>query len=288
MTPVQALDTATGKGVRVAIVDTGVDASHPWVGGCVSESYCVERDPEGSRTVSACNHLDVVGHGTAAAGQIRRFAPQAELVSVRILDGNRACSSDDLVAALEWLVGRDVHVVNMSLSTMRADKALAICHEIDDINASGTACVCARGYHQFGRDYPTTFSSTIGITYAELPQGVIQRRRSELVELQASGVKVEAAWVGGTRKVTGSSYACPAVCGLMARLLSTGLVRDATELKPLLFEIADRQADGWKSQWMVDVDSPPTPSACANGPRDRSTESAQTNTVSSHPSKTIA
>ena len=67
-------ETGTGKGVRVAVLDTGVDADHPALGGCVCES---REAPDERRGLSCPEALggDPVGHGTACAGIIHEWAP---------------------------------------------------------------------------------------------------------------------------------------------------------------------------------------------------------------------
>src|SRR5687768_6846263 len=70
---------ADGAGVRVAIVDSGVDADHPAVGS-VARSVAVETSPDRVSVVDAPDE-DRFGHGTACAGIIRRIAPAAELDS---------------------------------------------------------------------------------------------------------------------------------------------------------------------------------------------------------------
>lgn len=76
---------ATGAGVRVAVIDSGVDTSHPQVGR-VAGAVRIEESPGGLVAVGG-DHEDLVGHGTACAAIIRSLAPHAELYSVRVLGG---------------------------------------------------------------------------------------------------------------------------------------------------------------------------------------------------------
>src|SRR4051812_25623628 len=76
---------ATGAGLTVAVIDSGIERDHPSVGGMVRRSVRVELGEEGARVVDDAEATDVVGHGTACAGIIHGFAPDAELVSVRVL-----------------------------------------------------------------------------------------------------------------------------------------------------------------------------------------------------------
>ena len=257
---INRMGQATGRGVRIAIVDTGIEADHPWIGGRLTASYFVEDSPGGSPIVHAVPAKDVCGHGTAAAGQARRLAPDAELISVRVLGDDRAGSSEALVAALAWLTTQDVHVVNLSLSTMRLGLAFRILQAVDALHARNIPCVCAQGYHRSGQDYPTSFASTLGVTYDEMPAASICFRPGSLVEFAAGGVDIEAAWLGkSTRRVTGSSYAAPLVSGLCARLLELNPDLTPYELKTLLKAYADRLTAGWAEGWMAAADRPPGP-----------------------------
>jgi len=220
---------ARGSGIRVAIVDSGVEGDHPWVGGRLKASFRVVND-EGGYGVMDSDPIDVYGHGTAVAGQIRRFAPDVDLMSLQILGGNLKTNSNCLLTALRWLTTQKVHLINLSLSTMREELALLMSHAVDDLYAHNVACICARGYHLTGKAYPTNFAGTIGV-----------------------------AWNGGgVREVEGSSFACPLVTGLAARLLSLRPTLTPYELKTLLKAYAERQAQGWWEDWMSEVDNPPT------------------------------
>lgn len=252
------LAQADGSGVRVAVIDTGVEHDHPWVGGRLVASYHVATFDDGNAGVEACDPLDVCGHGTASAGQIRRLAPQAQLTSIRVLSETRQGSSEALVAALQWLATQDIHIVNLSLSTLRLALALRIGQAVDDLAARNVACVCARGYQEDGRDYPTSFSSTIGVTYAQLPLAGLSYREHDLVEFAAAGVGTTVAWQNcATRRVTGSSYATPLVTGLAARMLQVRPTLTPYELKTLLKAYADRRAQGWEEPWMQAVEREP-------------------------------
>ena len=75
---------ATGKGVRVCILDSGVDGEHPDVGG-VESAVTVELDEDEKTIVSEDTEGDIAGHGTACAGIVRKLAPECSISSVRVL-----------------------------------------------------------------------------------------------------------------------------------------------------------------------------------------------------------
>ena len=251
----KSLGEHDGTGVRVAIIDTGVEADHPWVGGKLIESYGVALFEDGRADIEPCKPLDVCGHGTAAAGQVRRVAPGVELISIRVLSESREGSSEALVSALQWVANQNVDVVNMSLSTLRLALALRIGHAVDELYAKHVPCICAKGYQLDGRDYPTSFGASIGVTYGALDPAEMRYREGDMVEFVAHGVDSVVAWQNGsTRKVTGSSYATPLVSGLAARLLCAHPGLSVFEMKTLLKAYADQYAAGWRESWMSEIE----------------------------------
>jgi subtilisin family serine protease len=104
-------DGLTGRGVRVAIIDSGVNPAHPHVAG-VSGGVCVDANGEGR------NYLDYVGHGTAVAGAIREKAPDALLYAVKVFDQRLRTSAETIIRAIEWAIENEMNVVNLSLGTV--------------------------------------------------------------------------------------------------------------------------------------------------------------------------
>jgi subtilisin family serine protease len=102
----------TGRGVRVAIIDSGVNPSHPHVAGVAGG---VAISPAGQ----TASYLDRLGHGTAVAGAIREKAPRAELFAVKIFDRSLTAALDTLLHAMEWSIDRGMHILNLSLGAIR-------------------------------------------------------------------------------------------------------------------------------------------------------------------------
>ena len=80
-----AWEGSTGRGVKVAVIDSGINADHPAVGGMV-RGYVRVVDEQGRYRYDAAPHADQFGHGTACAGLIHKVAPEAELYSVQVLN----------------------------------------------------------------------------------------------------------------------------------------------------------------------------------------------------------
>ncbi|ETK37753.1 S8 family peptidase [Microbispora sp. ATCC PTA-5024] len=232
---------ATGRGVRVCVIDSGLDADHPLVGGR-AETFRVEAAESGEETtwtVGPDDQGDSAGHGTACAGIIRGLAPDCELVSVRVLGKNLRGSGGALVAALEWAVRERFGVVNLSLSTQRPAFRDRLRELTDEAYFNGVTIVCA-AHNRPVNSYPWRFPSVISVGSHAVPDPeYIEISPTPPVEFFANGVNVHAAWLnGGTTRLSGNSFATPNVAGLCARMLERHPGFRTPQLKSVLAAVA--------------------------------------------------
>jgi subtilisin family serine protease len=252
--PSAASGAAQGRsGVRVAIVDSGVDASHPAFAGATITSFAVTQKPGGLLTVEAAPPSDPSGHGTACAGIVLRLAPAVEIVSVRALGPDGRGSRDALIAALRFCVREGIPVVNLSLGVdmpkgqpLRPTdvKSILDLYEVaDEAFARGVTLVAAGPNAASLRTYPGKAKSLIGVgrgVFAE-PERIELDITAEY-DLVAAGTDVPApALGGGERKFTGSSFACPHVAGHAARWVALTGKSDVLAVRAGLYAIARGQ-----------------------------------------------
>ena len=133
-------DDLTGRGVRVGIIDSGVNPAHPHVGGVAGGVFI---GPAGESD----HYLDYLGHGTAIAGAIREKAPDALLYAVKVFDRSLATSSDILLRALEWCLAHEMHVINLSLGVLNQDKRPRFEEMLDRAASAGVLLVAAHEAH---------------------------------------------------------------------------------------------------------------------------------------------
>jgi subtilisin len=213
-----AFGGSTGAGVKVAVVDSGVDADHPRVGG-LAGGVAFELDPSAEPGYVARDglHEDLVGHGTACSAIIRGIAPDAEIYSVRVLGANLKGRGALLHAGVEWSVERGMHVANLSLSS-KSDAMFGPLHEIADLAYfSGTVLVCAAN-NLPGPTYPSQYASVVSVAARPGDEEMaLAYNAHPPVEFGARGIDVDVAWAnGGSITATGNSFAAPHVSGMVA------------------------------------------------------------------------
>jgi subtilisin family serine protease len=232
---------ADGRGVVVAVIDSGVDAEHPAIGGRLTRRLRVDLDGEDAAIVDDPGAVDLVGHGTACAGIVASIAPAAELVSIRVLGPDNRGKGRALAAAVEWAIDEGIDIVNLSLSS-RSEAMFAAFHELADrAYFANTVLVCAAN-NVPGPSYPSLFASVLSVAAHDVPDPEVWfYNPSPPVEFGAYGVDVEVAWRdGGHIRATGNSFAAPHITGQAARLRSRHPAATPFEIKALLAATADR------------------------------------------------
>ncbi len=215
-----ALQSGRGKGIRVAVLDSGVDGKHPAFAGQLREQYDVVTDRMGSRCIRA-QPTDGIGHGTACAGIILQLAPEAEIFSVKVIGSDSRGTADQLVAGLTFALDQGYDLINMSLGTTDARITTRLSALTDRAFYEGRIIVAAAN-NQGRTAYPAQFSSVLSVNMEGFEDATALRYdHGGPIELSARGIYVEApAPGGGTQLFTGTSFACPHVTGLLARVLS--------------------------------------------------------------------
>ena len=210
---------STGAGVRVAVVDSGVDAGHPRV-GALARAVAVSV-ADGEETVVEDGEGDVCGHGTACAGIIRSLAPECDLVSVRVLGAGFSGSGPVLLAGVRWAIEQGFDLVNLSLSTTKRELATLL-HELADEAYFRRTVLVASAHNMPVESFPWRFASVISVgSHEEEDPFAYFYNPSPPVEFFARGLGVDVAWLGGgTLRATGNSFATPHLTGIAALILA--------------------------------------------------------------------
>lgn len=230
-----AWDGSTGKGVRVCILDSGVDGAHPLVGELESavtitlgendEALALE-DTEG----------DLSGHGTACASIVRSLAPECAISSIRVLGAGFTGTGGVLLAGLRYAVEQGFDVINMSLSTTKKPFA-AVLHELADSAYFRRTVLVASAHNMPVESYPWRFSSVISVGSHEEPDPLaFFYNPNPPVEFFGRGVNVDVAWLAGRSiRVSGNSFATPHMTGVCALILAKHPELTPFQVKSILY-----------------------------------------------------
>jgi subtilisin len=238
ITPAWAFGGSTGRGVKVAIIDSGIDATHPAVGS-VAGGVALGLSPAGEVVGTEGPHEDLYGHGTACAGIVRSHAPDVELYSVRVLGENLTGKGTVFAAGIRWCLDHGMTLANLSLSS-RSQALKDTFHELADEAAfRGLPLVCAAN-NVAAPSYPATFASVISVAaIATTDLSRYLANPAPPVEFGAPGVDLEVPWLGGgTLTSTGNSFAAAHLTGHLARLLGQHPGITLAEAKTVLRALA--------------------------------------------------
>jgi serine protease len=228
---------ATGAGVTVAVIDTGVDASHPDLAGQVLPGVDFVDGTEGTAT-------DENGHGTHVAGTIAAItgngagvsavAPDARILPVRVLGANGTGYMSDAASGIVYAADHGADVINMSLGT--DTQVDAVTNAIAYARSKGAVVVAAAGNQRTGgspASYPAADSGVIAVAATDSADAVAYySTRGDYVDVAAPGSGIVSTYPGGSyRTMNGTSMATPHVAAVAALLKSyhAGLSPDAVE-----------------------------------------------------------
>jgi subtilisin len=218
------LDYADGEGITVAVLDTGIDLTHPDLQDRIKQT----KDFTGSRSGPS----DVQGHGTHCAGIIAASAqgqgiigaaPKAGLVIGKVLGDNGSGSSAGIAAGVRWATDQNVNIISMSLGGPSPDAQTKAA--IQAAVAKGILVVCAAG-NEGPRDgtvgYPGGYNESICVGAVDPTLTAANfSSRGPALDVATPGVEILSTYPGGRySKLSGTSMACPYTAGCLALYLS--------------------------------------------------------------------
>ena len=236
-----ALTHGTGRGIKVAVIDSGVERTHEALDGMeLADDIAVVNDTLQLRVIDG-NGTDAYGHGTAIAEIIRRIAPEVSIGSFRVLDAALASRTAIIQEGVRQALDRGYHVLNCSFGCRgEARYVMSYKEWVDESYLKGRHVVAACNNFDFSvPEWPGHFPTVITVNMARTRGHQFFYSPTQLAEFAAAGENIDVAWAGGSRKcVTGSSYAAPVMSGLLARLLSVHPSLRPLEAKALLHRLA--------------------------------------------------
>lgn len=226
------------KPIEVAILDSGIDATHPDLAGRVVEAFHFRPEGEGvaRAAVAAGTNNDTYGHGTGVASIVARLAPNARLHDLRVLEpGNKGVAAC-VIAGLRYALERRWRVINLSLAVAEkfSTQLIPLCEQAYFQNQILVASKRNFPFPDVG--YPAAYASTIGIEIGRFDSPFkLVFNPEDAIEFTALGENITIANVGGgyTTK-SGTSFATPVATAMCTLLV--GLYPDLRpfEIKSLL------------------------------------------------------
>jgi len=224
----EKIKTCEGAGVKVAVIDTGIDYTHPELSGKVDGGYSAI-----TKTSNPADYRDDQGHGTHVAGTIAAkkdgkgvvgVAPQARLYAVKVLDADGSGNLSDVIEGIVWAAVNKMDVANMSLGAPIDSEAMK--RAVRFARGSGVVIIAAAGNSGGSVGFPGAYEDVLAVAASDSKDKLAQfSSRGPEVDLIAPGVDVLSARLGGGfASYSGTSMAAPHVAGLAAISVAQGYV----------------------------------------------------------------
>ncbi|MEU2078844.1 type VII secretion-associated serine protease mycosin [Streptomyces sp. NPDC013489] len=258
-----------GKGVRVAVIDTGVDDVNPQLKKAVDakagKDY-LKPDKENrgfgdEQRGKTDGTVDLVGHGTKVAGIIAArpadgtgfvgLAPEATIIPIRQNDEKNSGDSDSMAEAIKWAVAKGAHVINISQDTTKALEpsspmgravALAISRDVVVVASAGNDGMDGR----FKLTYPAAFPGVLAVASSDRNnERAAFSQSGPMVGVAAPGVDIVSTVPGGGQCVdNGTSFSAPYVAGVAALLRAEHKDWSAAQIVARIQQTAVRSVNG--------------------------------------------
>lgn len=233
----QAWKRSTGAKVKVGVIDTGIDFSHPdlqhSIGGGINliHRHMLPIDENGHGT-----HIS--GTIAAATGRsgIKGVSPEASIYAVKAFDHNGTSFVSDIIRGIEWCVRNRINIINMSFGMKTRSTAL----EAAVLGAYHAGVIIVASSGNEGKkgfvDYPARFPQTIAVGATTRDKKIAPfSNKGRQIDIYAPGERIYSTWLHGRyNELSGTSMATSHVSGTIALLLSIKPHLDVRQIKALL------------------------------------------------------
>ena len=280
--------TSKGTGIKVAIIDTGIDRDHPDLQANIAGgiNYVVGSPFDGK---SDDNWDDDNGHGTHCAGIVAAIdnaigvigvAPEASLYAVKVLRSSGSGWLSDVIAGIEWTIdpngdGDTSDRMDVDSMSFGGGDSQAMHDACDKAYAAGIVLIAAAGNSGDGDSttdeysYPAAYDSVIAVGATNIgDEAPYWSNSGPHLELAAPGVDINSTWNdGGYNTISGTSMACPHVSGTAALVIASDPSLSNVDVRLRLQETAEDLGDtGFDKQYgygLVDAENATQPSDAA-------------------------
>lgn len=213
-------DKLKDRRVRVGIIDTGINTSHADLRKCIREGV--------STLDASTSYLDDYGHGTHVAGIIGAnnangmvgVNPYVDFYIVKAFDKQGSGNLSDIIEGMDWLMRRNVNIINMSFSTSESSNSFI--RAIRSIHQRGIIMVAAAGNDGGDVNYPARFPEVVAVSAIDKKDRFADfSSHGPEIDFCAPGVDIDSAWIGSGYAVkSGTSFAAPHITGAVADVLN--------------------------------------------------------------------
>jgi len=216
-----------GAGVKIAVIDSGIDSSHQDLDGNYMGGYDFvfnDTDPNDETSISHGTHVSGIIAAEENGIGVIGVAPEADIYAVRVLDGAGFGTLEWVIAGIEWAVDNGMNIANLSLEGPDFQSLHDAC---DAAYAEGVLLVAAGGNTNGGAvKYPAAYSSVIAVTATDASDAKAYFSPiGPALELAAPGTSIlSTVRGGGYNLLSGTSQAAPHVTGIAALFFTTNPV----------------------------------------------------------------
>lgn len=227
-----------GEGIKVGIIDTGVDVTHPELKGRI-------KDGANFFDKNTDDFKDQNGHGTHIAGIVAAekngigvvgVAPKSDLYIAKAFGSDGKTSYPAIEKSVKWLIDKKVDVINMSFSSSATSSQYKSL--INEVYRNGISIICAAGNEgEFGENtigYPANFNETVAVSAVDINKNIAEfNSKGRAAEISAAGIDIYSTYLnGGYATLSGTSMATPIITGAVAILIGKGFLRYGRRLNP--------------------------------------------------------
>jgi subtilisin family serine protease len=216
-----AQQLSQGQGIRVAVLDTGVDPTHPYFNGTVTSGWDYVDDDANPAEVAGS---EAYGHGTFVAGLVHLVAPRARIIPMRVLDKDGNGDGYQIAEAIRDAVALGARVINLSFGTTNQVESKVLTDMIRYARSKGVVTVAAAGNDGDElKHWPAAQPEAISVSALDTANDALAgySTRGDWVDVAALGTDLISLVPGGGFDVwSGTSMAAPVVAGQVALVIA--------------------------------------------------------------------
>jgi hypothetical protein len=250
----QAVSKNFGAGAKIAVIDSGIDLTHPAFAGRLAPSSEWFDFVDFDFTPQEVSGGNGYGHGTFISSLILQVAPKATILPIRVLKPDGSGSETDVVSGIDWAIQMGAQIINLSLGATTDNAALEA--EIDYATSRGVYVVVSAGNNSSNTlTYPAQRAKTAPNEKYLISVGSVASSSlmssfcnvSTALEINAPGELLYGALPGSAGGFgSGTSFAAPQISGVLALLMMDTATTNRGFLQKYLIDSADTYASGHK------------------------------------------